>query len=165
MAPSTTPSYATASTKRPERLNEFNGVSWFKLQLLFCDAKAIGHTYAYNTCELRRPENSARIPVIFLLDRRNFSPDENRKKLYSLVQCSSPRIGVNEKSRDKKVVEVAVGNPENSDMSECKNASVRTTFSAVIAQLWEMETYGTQVVEPDLFGTGGNELQLILRDA
>lgn len=166
MASSTPPSYSAPSTKRHDPFNapdKPKDVSWFKLQLLFCDANAKGHTYAYNPWEFRQPEKLARVPVIFMLDRKNLSPDKNRGNLIRLVQISNPRIWYCKKKSDKKdVIGVAVGDP--GDWYESKNAGARTTFLAVIAQLWETETYGTQVVEPDMFGTGANELQILLRD-
>lgn len=39
----------------------------------------------------------------------------------------------------------------------------RVSAAGVIAQLWEMETEGLVAVKPNLFGMGGNELQVIVR--
>lgn len=97
-------------------------------------------------------------PAIFCLDR-NASADTNREDLVDLIRILNPRTRLSEACPKKKdIIGVAVNNPPG------PRSIIRVTLTGVVAQLRQTDTYGIEVVVPQLLGSGGNELHILMRD-
>ena len=146
-------SIAHRETRKP------NEVSWFRLDILFCDIEVRDHLFHYDPTAIRKQE-LAKTTIIFCLDRKE-SPEQNRNELMALIKLLHPRVKIRLGNLDGFIHGVGVRTRYDSD--EKGEPGIRVRVWGLIEQLRQTETYGLEAVSPDLFGTGGNELHVLMR--